>query len=154
MKKGAPGTSRLAVLVWPVLVIAFLSVPILLATFVAFSSGDRLEFPVPGFSLRWFEAAFRNVQFLDGLLNSIIVAVSSAALATVAGTGAAIAFNHHRFAGRAAAQVAVMLPVSLPAIVLGLGLLFVLPPLWSAAEPARRDLGPCDAGNPPMWWPW
>ncbi len=92
MKKGAPGTSRLAVLVWPVLVIAFLSVPILLATFVAFSSGDRLEFPVPGFSLRWFEAAFRNVQFLDGLLNSIIVAVSSAALATVAGTGAAIAF--------------------------------------------------------------
>jgi putative spermidine/putrescine transport system permease protein len=127
MKKRKPGTSRVAVHIWPVLVIAFLTVPILLATLVAFSSGDRLEFPVPGFSLRWFQAALRNAQFLDGLVNSLIVALSSAALATVAGTGAAIAFNHYRFAGRGAMQVAVMLPVSLPAIVLGLGLLFVLP---------------------------
>jgi putative spermidine/putrescine transport system permease protein len=127
MRRRPPGTSSVAVHVWPVLVIAFLAIPILLATIVAFSSGDRLEFPIPGFSLRWFEAASRNAQFLEGLLNSLVVALSSAALATVAGTGAAIAFNHYRFTGRAAAQLAVMLPVSLPAIVLGLGLLFVLP---------------------------
>jgi len=108
------------------LVILFLLLPIVLGAVVSFSSGDRLEFPVPGFSLRWFHEAWRNVQFVDGLWNSLIIAVCSAALATLAGTGAAIALNHYRFTGHSIVQVAVMLPVSLPGIVLGLGLLFVL----------------------------
>lgn len=108
------------------LVILFLLLPILLGAVVSFSSGDRLEFPPPGFSLRWFQEAWRNVQFVDGLWNSLIIAVCSAALATFAGTGAAIALNHYRFKGHSFVQLVVMLPVSLPGIVLGLGLLFVL----------------------------
>jgi putative spermidine/putrescine transport system permease protein len=107
-------------------VILFLLLPILLGAVVSFSSGNRLEFPLPGFSLRWFQEAWRNVQFIDGLWNSLIIALCSTALATVAGTGAAIALNHYRFKGHSVIQVAVMLPVSLPGIVLGLGLLFVL----------------------------
>ncbi|WP_428676944.1 ABC transporter permease [Reyranella sp.] len=148
MKQRPSGFSRVAAHVWPALVIGFLSLPIVLATLVAFSSGDRLEFPVPGFSLRWFEAAARNAQFLDGLLNSIIVALCSAALATVAGTGAAIAFNHYRFTGRAAAQLTVMLPVSLPAIVLGLGLLFVLPTYGLRPGLLAATLGHATLGIP------
>jgi putative spermidine/putrescine transport system permease protein len=108
------------------LVVLFLLLPIVLGAVVSFSSSDRLEFPLPGFSLRWFQEAWRNVQFVDGLWTSLIIAVSSAALATIAGTGAAIALNHYRFRGHSIVQVAVMLPVSLPGIVLGLGLLFVL----------------------------
>jgi len=118
---------RITALSWTWLVVAFLSLPILLAVVIAFSSGDRLEFPVPGFSLRWFYEAARNPQFLEGALNSLIVAAGSAALATVAGTGVSLAINHHRFPGRSFVQIGVMLPVSLPAIVLGLGILFVLP---------------------------
>ncbi|MES2197122.1 MAG: ABC transporter permease [Pseudomonadota bacterium] len=119
---------RLSAYGYTAFVVLFLLLPIALGTVVAFSSGDRLEFPLPGFSLRWFQEAWRNVQFVDGLWNSLIIAVCSAALATIAGTGAAIALNHYRFKGHSVVQLAVMLPVSLPGIVLGLGLLFILSP--------------------------
>jgi putative spermidine/putrescine transport system permease protein len=108
------------------IVVLFLVGPILIGVVVAFSSGDRLEFPPPGLSLRWFKEALRTPQFMEGLWNSVIIAAGSAALATLAGTGAAIALNHYRFLGRSAVQALVMLPITLPGIVLGLGLLFML----------------------------
>nr|WP_282572219.1 ABC transporter permease [Roseomonas acroporae] len=93
---------------------------------VAFSSGNRLDFPPPGLSLRWFGVALGNELFIDGLLVSLVLAAASAVLATIAGTGAALAINHHRFRGRSLVQAAVMLPIAMPTIVLGLGLLFTL----------------------------
>ena len=108
-------------------VVLFLLAPILLGSVVAFSSGDRLDFPPPGLSLRWFHEALRIPQFMEGLRNSVVIALACAALATLAGTGAAIALNHYRFFGRATLQIAVILPITMPGIVLGLGLLFTLP---------------------------
>jgi putative spermidine/putrescine transport system permease protein len=107
-------------------VVLFLSGPIIIAVFIAFSSGDRLEFPIPGFSLRWFTVALTKQQYIDGLRVSVIIGFANALLATVAGTGAAISLNRYRFPGRVFLQAFVMLPVALPAIVLGLGLLYAL----------------------------
>jgi len=108
-------------------VILFLLAPIAIAIACAFTRGEFLEFPPRGVSLRWFGEALGNAQFTDGLRNSVLVALANAAIATVAGTGAAIALNHHRFRGRLIVQAAIMLPITLPALVLGLGLLFTLP---------------------------
>lgn len=104
----------------------FLLAPILIAGIVAFSSGDRLEFPVPGFSLKWFAVALSKPQYIEGLTVSCIIGLGNAVLATIAGTGAAIALHRYRFHGRSAVQALVMLPIAMPAIVLGLGLLFTL----------------------------
>jgi len=109
------------------LVILFLLAPIAIAVACAFTSGEFLEFPPRGVSLRWFGEALRSTQFIDGLRNSVLMALANAGIATVAGTGAAIALNHYRFRGRAIVQAVLMLPITLPAIVLGLGLLFTLP---------------------------
>lgn len=109
------------------MVVLFLLGPIAIAVACAFTSGDFLEFPPRGVSLRWFGEALHTTQFIDGLKNSIVVALANAVIATVAGTGAAIAINHYRFRGRPVVQAAVMLPITFPAIVLGLGLLFTLP---------------------------
>jgi putative spermidine/putrescine transport system permease protein len=107
-------------------VIVFLLAPIVVGGMVAFTSGSRLEFPIPGLSLRWFADALSKPQFVDGLAKSTIVAVGNAILATIAGTGAAIALNHYGFRGRALIQAAIMLPIVIPGILLGLGLLFTL----------------------------
>jgi putative spermidine/putrescine transport system permease protein len=107
-------------------VVVFLFAPICLAAIVAFSSGDRLQFPIPGPSLRWFSAALSKATYIDGLVNSVIIASGDAVLATIAGTGAALAFNHYRFTGRSVVQTFVMLPMAMPGIVLGLGLLFTM----------------------------
>jgi putative spermidine/putrescine transport system permease protein len=107
-------------------VIVFLMAPIVVGIIVAFSSGSRLEFPIPGVSLRWFEDAMNKPQFIDGLIVSTIIATGNAVLATIAGTGAAIALNHYVFPGRALIRAAVMLPIVIPGILIGLGLLFTL----------------------------
>ena len=107
-------------------VVLFLMGPIIIAGIVAFSSGDRLEFPIPGFSLRWFLVALQTPQYIEGLTVSAIIGLGNALLATIAGTGAAIALHRYRFLGRSAVQALVMLPIAMPAIVLGLGLLFTL----------------------------
>lgn len=119
-------TPGLASRFFAALVILFLLGPIVIAGIVAFSSGDRLEFPVPGFSLRWFAVALSTPQYIEGLTVSTIIGLGNAALATIAGTGAAIAIHRYRFRGRSAIQALVMLPIAMPAIVLGLALLFTL----------------------------
>lgn len=108
------------------LVVLFLMAPIIIAGIVAFSSGDRLEFPIPGFSLHWFVVALQTPQYIEGLVVSAVIGLGNAVMATIAGTGAAIALHRYRFRGRAAVQALVMLPIAMPAIVLGLGLLFTL----------------------------
>jgi putative spermidine/putrescine transport system permease protein len=107
-------------------VVSFLSGPIVIAVAIAFSSGDRLEFPIPGFSLRWFSVALTKQQYIDGIRNSVIIGLANALLATAAGTGTAVALHRYRFPGRAVLQAFVMLPAALPTIVLGLGLLYAL----------------------------
>ena len=82
------------------LVVLFLLGPIAIAGIVAFSSGDRLEFPIPGLSFRWFAIALSKPQYIEGLTASVIIGVGDAILATIAGTGAALALNHYRFRGR------------------------------------------------------
>ncbi|MFT0893053.1 ABC transporter permease [Pseudochelatococcus sp. G4_1912] len=105
----------------------FLIVPILLPMVISFSSSARIEFPPPGFSLQWYEAALSNEHFRRGLLNSLIIAFACALLSTIAGTAAAIALNHYKFIGRTSAQLVLMMPLALPAVVKGLGIMFVLP---------------------------
>lgn len=109
------------------LVVLFLLLPILVAVSVAFNAGNRPAFPPVGFSLRWFVSVLQSPLLMDGFYKSLIIAVASTAVATVCGTGAAIAINHYRFAGRTAVQSLLMLPIALPAIVLGLGILFAMP---------------------------
>jgi putative spermidine/putrescine transport system permease protein len=107
-------------------VLVFLMAPIVIGIIVSFSSGYRLEFPIPGLSLRWFEDALSKPQFIDGLMISTIIALGNAILATIAGTGAAIALNHYDVPGRELIRAAVMMPIVIPGVLLGLGLLFSL----------------------------
>ena len=133
---------------WATLVAGFLLLPIAIAAIVAFSSGDRLVFPPPGLGLRWFRAVLANGLLLDGLGRSLVIAAVSTILAAVAGTAAAVALNHHRFRGRGVAQAVVMLPIALPAIALGLGMLFTLPSLGLRAGLLAAILGHAVLGIP------
>jgi putative spermidine/putrescine transport system permease protein len=123
-KDFSPGT---ATRVAAGLTLLFLLAPVVIAAIVAFSSGSRLEFPIPGLSLKWFQVALTKAQYIGGLQASVILGVASAFIATVAGTSAAIGLHRYRFRGRALIQTMVMLPIATPAIVLGLGILFTLP---------------------------
>ena len=124
MSRRAPG--RLLGL-YAALVCGFLLAPIVVAVILSFSSSTQLVFPPPGVSARWYGEALRTEQFVTGFRVSVVIASLTSLISAAAGTAAAVAINHHRFRGRALMQSFLMLPLSLPGIVIGLGVLFSLP---------------------------
>ena len=119
--------SGLGLRLFSAVVVCFLLAPIAIAVVMAFSSGERLVFPPAAFSLRWFSAVIDSSLLMDSLKLSLVIATASTVLATIAGTAAAVALDHYRFVGRTPVQAFLMLPLAIPAIVLGLGMLFSLP---------------------------
>ena len=55
------------------LVFAFLIIPILVIMPLSFNSEPYFTYPMPGFSLRWYEEFFNSQQWILGLKNSVIV---------------------------------------------------------------------------------
>lgn len=79
------------------LVLAFLVVPILVVFPLSLTAGQLLVFPLPGWSLQWYEDFFTNSLWTDALLNSIAIGLAATVLATGLGTAAALGLHGSRF---------------------------------------------------------
>ena len=100
-------------------VYAFLYIP--LAIVVVFSFNDsKLNAEWVGFTLDWYAKLFSNHEMLAAAVNSLIIAVVAAGLATILGTMAGIAM--HRFRSRLLPFM-VLTPIAMPEILLGVSLL-------------------------------
>ena len=100
----------------------FLFAPLAVLVIYAFNAG-RSTVIWEGFSLAWFAEALRDRGLRAGLQVSVIVAVASAALATIIGTSAALAVVKRPFAGKNLFSTLIIAPLVLPEIVLAVGLL-------------------------------
>ena len=78
-------------------VLVFLVAPILIIVPLSFSSGSFFYYPLPGFSLRWYDDFFSSSFWLPSLKNSLIVGTSATILATSLGTLAALGIWRARF---------------------------------------------------------
>jgi len=103
----------------------FLYLPI--AVLVAFSfNRARQTAAWEGFTLSWYGEMLRDERLLGAVRNSLLIAALATALATVAGTMAALAFapaGSRPPRGRRPTEVLLLLPVILPEVVLGAALL-------------------------------
>lgn len=129
-------------------VCSFLLAPLLVAVLASFSSASQISFPPPGWSLKWYGAAFSNEALVNGIWLSGAIALAATAVSTLVGTAAAIAINHHDFRGRAVAKSLLALPLTLPGVVLGLAILFTLPILGLKIGPVPTAIGHCVIGVP------
>ena len=68
----------------------FLYVPIVVVVFFSFNNTERRVTDWDGFGLRWYEYVLTNKEIQRYLLNSVIVGVATAVLATFVGTMAAL----------------------------------------------------------------
>ncbi len=100
----------------------FLYAPIAILILFSFNAA-RQTAHWEGFTLEWYRRLLSNELLLHSVANSLIVAGVTTAMATVFGTLAALALARGRFAGRAATQAALYLPVIIPEIVMGSALL-------------------------------
>jgi putative spermidine/putrescine transport system permease protein len=106
------------------LVFAFLIVPIIAIIPMSFTSGSELVYPVPGWSLRWYEDFFARAEWIISIKNSIILGIGSATLATVIGTTTAIGLQKTGPRLRAGISALVLLPMVIPVVVTGVSLFF------------------------------
>jgi spermidine/putrescine transport system permease protein len=115
-----------------VLTYAFLYIPVVVLVCFSFSS-SRYASIWRGFSLDWYMRLFHNQDIGRALLNSLLIALTTAFLATLLGTLAALGLEelsrHRRVAQY---DVALTLPILIPDIVQGISLLlfFVLGFIW------------------------
>jgi putative spermidine/putrescine transport system permease protein len=102
--------------------LAFLYAPIAVIALYAFNSHRTLKWPIPGFTLDWFDKAFHNPGVRDALATSLKAATGATLIALLLGTLASFAVGRYRFFGRETISFLVVLPIALPGIVTGMAL--------------------------------
>jgi spermidine/putrescine transport system permease protein len=121
----SPRLSLGAIPLWllALLTLLFLYIPILVVIVYSFTADELMTWPMPGFSLRWYQEFFADRQLLLALRNSGIVAFWSTLIGLVVGIPAALALDRFDFPGKAVFQRLILLPFVLPGILMGLALL-------------------------------
>lgn len=120
-----PHLRRLWLYVTGGLVLVFLAVPSLIVVPLSFSDAAFLKFPPPAWSLRWYENYFGSIEWRDATYVSLKVAGITTLVATPLGTAAAYALHNARFRWTGAIQVAMVVPLIVPVILLGIGVFFL-----------------------------
>jgi putative spermidine/putrescine transport system permease protein len=115
--------------------LAFMHLPVLVIVLYAFTTADRTyEFPPPGLTLRWFEAAFARTDIWAAMRLSLSVAAMATLLAIMLGSLTALGMSRSRFRGKESITLLLVLPIALPGIITGIALL-------AAIKSARLDPG-------------
>jgi spermidine/putrescine transport system permease protein len=119
---------RNALTIYAGLAVAYMLIPIAVIAVFSFADAsenrDRLAFAINnGFTLKYWENAFSIPDLNDAMLTSFQLAALATAASTAIGTLMAIALVRHRFIGRRASNLLIILPMATPEIVIGASLL-------------------------------
>lgn len=105
--------------------VVFMLAPVLVIVAVAFTPGEFVTFPPQGLSLRWFHHVLADSSLMGALYNSFRLGVCATLLASVLAAPAALALIRYEPPGARLIQTFLLSPLSLPTIVLAIGLLFL-----------------------------
>ncbi|HJV70421.1 ABC transporter permease [Ideonella sp.] len=100
-------------------VLAYLLAPILAIIPLSFSSSSFLAYPMPGWSLQWYQNLFTSDDWARAAKNSFIVAPAATLIATVLGTLTAVGLARANFAGKGLLMSVLIAPMVVPIVVVG-----------------------------------
>ena len=107
------------------IVFCFLFAPIVVLLVFSFNDSKSLAV-FSGFSLRWYEELLRDRNTLESVKNTLILAASATAIATVIGTMAAVGINKLRSKWyRAVMNTVTDIPMTNPDIITGISLMLM-----------------------------
>jgi putative spermidine/putrescine transport system permease protein len=101
--------------------VAFLLAPLVTVLPLAFTSSVFLSYPIPSFSLKWFDELVAADAWRRSIGNSLVIGGGTTALATALGTLAALGLRF-RAAYSGALRALFLMPIVVPAVVLGVGM--------------------------------
>jgi len=103
----------------------FLYAPILLLVIFSFNDARTLSFPLKGFTLNWYRELLKADELIAALVNSLILGVVASTVATLLGALAAVGIARFNFPGRRIFLAVSAMPMVIPYVVLGVGLLLL-----------------------------
>jgi spermidine/putrescine transport system permease protein len=132
---------RNALPIYAGLAVAYMLIPIVVIAVFSFGDTpkDKLTFGLDnGFTTEYWSSAFSLPELNDALLTSLRLAAVSTAIATAIGTLMAIALVRHRFIGRRATNLLIVIPMATPEVVIGAALLSMF--VYYAVAPGFNTL--------------
>ena len=108
--------------VFGIAMMSFLLLPIIAILPLAFTSGVFLNYPIGDYSLRWFRELGNAAQWRNSIVNSMIIGSGATVLSVVLGTLAALGLRGSRIPFPNVVRTIFLLPMVVPAVVLGVGL--------------------------------
>ncbi len=107
------------------LILFFLYAPILVMVIFSFNSSNSTAV-MEGFSLKWYAELLNNDTVLTSLLNTLILALSSAVIATALGSVAAVGiFSYRKRWAKSLVMSATNIPMMNPDIVTGISMMLL-----------------------------
>ena len=104
------------------LVVAFLVIPLAAILPLAFTDSVFLTYPMTGPSTRWFDTLATSDAWQRSIVNSMIVGSGATVLSTVVGTLAALGLRRNLVPFSGVLRSIFLLPMVVPAVVLGVGM--------------------------------
>lgn len=135
--------------IYALAVYLFLYIPIGVIALFSFNAGRHAS-QFQGFSTQWYGKALTNPFVMDALQTSLIVALSSAVLATLFGTMAAMALQSVKGRLRLAFDALIYIAVMVPGIVIGIATLIALVTLFDWLNPLLAAIWPLAAAAPQL----
>lgn len=127
-----------------VAVFVFLYAPIALVVLFSFNAGQHAS-EFTGFSAQWYGRALGNRFLVDALVNSLVIATTSAGLAALFGTMAAIGLERLRPGTRAVFDGLFAAAIVVPGVVIGIATLVALVEVFSLVNPILTAVWPGDS---------
>lgn len=108
---------------WTIAVSIFIFGPLVIVGLVSLTATEFVSLPTKGLTLRWYGEVLANENFRNSALNSIVIGLGSAAIATILGLLAALAVVRFSFRLRMAVELIGSSPLFIPMVLGGLGIL-------------------------------
>ncbi|WP_246003866.1 ABC transporter permease [Histidinibacterium lentulum] len=104
----------------------FIYLPVATLVLFSFQNGSLPVPPFNGPSLRWYGDVLGDDRLVEALLNSLMVALGSSAIAVALGFSAAYALARHVLPASALWRALLIAPLTVSYLIVGLGLLIVV----------------------------
>ncbi len=106
--------------------LAYMVLPLAAVIPISFSSGTFLRYPLPGFSLRWYDTILAPYPWRFAFFNSLWIALATTGLATVLGTLCAYGFTSSEFRFKALLMALITSPLVVPVVITALAAYFFM----------------------------
>lgn len=107
-------------------VIGFILAPLIASLVFSFNADRFPSLPLKGFTTEWYQLTFSDPMVIDAFKRSFGVAIPAGILSTLLGFAAAYSDYRFSFRGKSLFNLMMLLPPTIPAVIMGLAMLSYL----------------------------